>query len=42
MINHAAGVTTDVEAIYDQYAYLKEMRAAVEKYDAHLSKLTRA
>jgi hypothetical protein len=32
----AAGVTTEVEAIYDWYEYLRKMRAAVANYDAHL------
>src|SRR5258708_14924764 len=30
LINHAAGVTTEVEQIYDLHTYLPEMRKAVE------------
>jgi integrase len=36
LINHAAGVQTEVEAIYDRYSYLPQMREAVERYEAHL------
>ena len=36
LINHVAAVTTDVEIIYDQYTYLKEMRVAVESYEHHV------
>jgi len=39
LINHAAGVTTDVEQIYDQFTYMPQMRAAIEKYDVHISTL---
>jgi integrase len=42
LINHAAGVTTDVEEIYDRWTYLPEMRAAIEKYEAHLHGLLAA
>jgi integrase len=39
LINHAAGVTTEVEVIYDRYTYLPEMRKAAENFDAHIEKL---
>jgi integrase len=39
LINHAAGVTTDVEIIYDRYTYMPEMRKAAENFDAHIEKL---
>ena len=39
LINHMAGVMTDVEEIYDRYTYMPEMRAAAERYEAHLAKL---
>jgi integrase len=39
LINHTAGVQTEVEAIYDIYTYLPEMRAAVERYEAHINTL---
>ena len=39
LINHAAGVTTEVEAIYDRFTYMPQMRAAMDKYDAHLAVL---
>jgi integrase len=39
LINHAAGVTTEVERIYDRFDYLPQMRAAIEKYDAHIQQL---
>ena len=39
LINHAAAVQTDVEAIYDVYHYMPQMRAAVEVYEGYLSKL---
>ena len=42
LINHAAAVQTDVEAIYDRYKYMPEMRAAVERYEGYLSKLLAA
>jgi integrase len=42
LINHAAAVQTDVEEIYDRYTYLKEMRGAVDNFDAHFTKLLAA
>jgi integrase len=39
LINHVAGVTTEVEAIYDRWHYLPEMRRAVENYETHLEAL---
>jgi integrase len=42
LINHAAAVVTEVEAIYDQYTYLPEMRQAVTNYERHLSRLLAA
>lgn len=40
LINHVAGVVTEVEAIYDRYTYLPEMRRAVTNYEGHISRLT--
>jgi integrase len=42
LINHAAAVQTDVEAIYDRWTYLPQMRTAVEAYEAHFTKLLAA
>jgi integrase len=39
LINHAAAVQTDVEAIYDRWTYLPQMRAAVEAFEAHFQAL---
>jgi integrase len=41
LINHAAGVTTDVEEIYDRWHYLPQMRAAVDQFDRHVAELLR-
>ena len=38
-INHAAGVTTEVEQIYDVYTYMPEMRVAIEKYETFIEGL---
>jgi hypothetical protein len=42
IINHAAGVTTEVERIYDQHRYIDEMRLAMTNYEAHISQLLAA
>jgi hypothetical protein len=42
LVNHVAGVTTEVEQIYDRWHYLPEMRSATEQYEAYLSKLLSA
>jgi integrase len=42
LINHVAGVTTEVERIYDLHTYIPQMRGAVENYEAHLSQLLAA
>jgi integrase len=39
LINHAAGVQTDVEAIYDLWHYLPQMREAVSNFESHLATL---
>lgn len=36
LINHVAGVASDVQQIYDRHRYLDEMRDAVQRYEAHL------
>jgi integrase len=36
LINHAAAIQTDVEAIYDRWHYIPQMRAAVAAFDDHL------
>jgi integrase len=40
ILNHASGTISGVAAIYNRRKYMEEMRAAVEKWDAHLSRLT--
>jgi hypothetical protein len=35
LINHAAGVQTEVEAIYVRWTYLPQMRSAVLAYEDH-------
>ena len=42
LINHAAGVQTEVEAIYDRFSYMPQMRAAAERYETHVRKLIAA
>jgi integrase len=42
LINHAAGVATDVELVYDVYKYLPEMRVAVERLERYLEELARS
>jgi integrase len=39
IINHAAAVQTDVEAIYDRWHYIPQMRVAVEAFDLHFRSL---
>jgi integrase len=39
LINHAAGVQTDVEAIYDVYHYMPQMRSAVDAFETHFQAL---
>jgi integrase len=39
LINHAAAVQTDVEAIYDRWHYLPQMRTAVRDFDDHFKGL---
>jgi integrase len=36
LIGHAAGVTTDVETIYDRWTYMPQMREAIERFEKHL------
>ncbi len=36
LINHAAAVQTDVEAIYNRWHYLPQMRQAVSAFETHL------
>lgn len=38
LLNHIAA-KTEVEAIYDHYTYLPEMRAAIERWEQHLTSL---
>lgn len=40
LLGHAG--KSDIESVYDLYQYLPEMRAAVEKYDAHIGNLLAA
>lgn len=39
LINHSTGVISGVTATYNRFAYMPEMRAAVEKWEAHLASL---
>jgi integrase len=39
LINHAAAVQTEVEAIYDRWHYLPQMREAVEAFERHFKSL---
>jgi integrase len=39
LINHAAAVQTEVEAIYDQWTYIPQMRAAVLAFERHFQAL---
>jgi integrase len=39
LINHASAVQTDVEAIYDHWHYLPQMRSAVEAFEEHFKVL---
>jgi integrase len=39
LINHAAGVQTDVEAIYDRWHYIPQMHNAVEAFEEHFNSL---
>jgi integrase len=41
LINHAAGVATDVELVYDVYKYLPEMREAADRLERYLTELAR-
>jgi hypothetical protein len=38
-INHAASVQTEVEAIYDRWTYLPQMRRAVLTFEEHFNAL---
>ncbi|MGA8610790.1 MAG: tyrosine-type recombinase/integrase [Xanthobacteraceae bacterium] len=42
LINHAAAVQTDVEAIYDRWHYLPQMRQAVSAFETHFKALLAA
>jgi integrase len=39
LINHAAAVQTDVEAIYDRWHYIPQMQKAVEAFEEHFKSL---
>jgi hypothetical protein len=39
LINHAAAVQTDVEAIYDRWHYILQMEKAVEAFEQHFRSL---
>jgi len=38
ILDHRLG--TEVEAVYDRYQYIDEMRQAIEAYEGHLATLT--
>lgn len=38
-INHVSGVHSGIQAVYDRYSYMPEMREAVEQWERHLSTL---
>jgi integrase len=42
LINHSTGVISGVTATYNRFAYMPEMRAAIEKWEEHLSRLASA
>lgn len=42
MLNHVSGQLSGVAGIYNRYSYQKEMRDAVQKYEAHLQSLLSA
>lgn len=37
LLNHLSGTHSGVQAIYNRYTYMKEMRAASEAYEAHIA-----
>lgn len=39
LLNHVSGTISGVAAIYNRATFMKEMREAVEKWEAHLAKL---
>ncbi len=39
LLNHVSGSVFGVAAIYNRHSYLKEMRAAVETYEAYIANL---
>jgi integrase len=39
ILNHASGTISGVAATYNRYAYLAEMRAAMERYEQELARL---
>lgn len=39
IINHAAAIQTDVEAIYDRWHYIPQMRGAVSAFEEHITGL---
>ena len=39
LINHAAAVQTEVEAIYDRWHYLPQMKAAIVSFENHFTAL---
>lgn len=42
LLNHASGTISGVAAIYNQFQYMDEMRAAIEAWDARLASLMTA
>jgi len=42
LLNHVSGTRAGIVGVYQRYDYLPEMRAAMEKWEEHLSKLVSA
>ena len=36
ILNHVSGSRSSIQQVYDQYSYMKDMRLALENYEAHL------
>jgi integrase len=39
MLNHASGIVSGVAAIYNRYAYMDEMREAIQNWEKHLKRI---
>jgi hypothetical protein len=41
ILDHRTGIVSEVEAIYDRFHYIEEMREAIDRWERHLSLLLR-